>query len=387
MRPLLSATGRAAACIAALAGLATLARAEDSAPTREPVRVALDGVNECFDGDRLLAEIAARTSRVRPASPSEPARLFVIHVERRPAGVDVTLVVLERGQATQPRVVHGATCDEALSAIALVAALSVDPESRMVAPPVVDAGAGPSPADAAAPSASDAESAPVEASAPVGSPPDAITRAARSAWEEADPWVERAPPPPIAPTARRPDAGRWVFGAGGSAVGLTLNGVGGELVVAPAVFVEATREGAGTFVADARVTATRAEGPTVTNSEGTGKVRFFTLDPSSCPLRVANRLLAACADFEVGVVQVEASGKQTTSGAGAWLAPGLGARLAWPAIALGAHAELALDVELGVRVPLVRDAFYFLDKPSDYRVYQAPWAIPWGGADVGVRFW
>jgi hypothetical protein len=104
-------------------------------------------------------------------------------------------------------------------------------------------------------------------------------------------------------------------------------------------------------------------------------------------VRALGQILAACADVEAGTLAVNATGVGTRDQTRAWVAPGVAARVSWPHIALGTHAELLVDLEVGLRVPLLRDTFYFLDNPNNYQVYDTPSVVGRGAVDVGMRFW
>ena len=98
----------------------------------------------------------ARTSRVRRAVEGESARTFVVSVKPEAGGFVGSLVVVEPGGPTEPRVVRASSCDQASSALAFIAAVSIDSTAKTapvaalpVAPGEPDVPAAPAPSAAA----------------------------------------------------------------------------------------------------------------------------------------------------------------------------------------------------------------------------------------------
>jgi hypothetical protein len=92
----------------------------------EPVRFDYRAPPGCPDGDSFRARVDARTKRARVAEPGELARNFVVEVRADGAGAMATLSFSDSRGAPVVRAVRGETCDEVVSAIALVTALAIE---------------------------------------------------------------------------------------------------------------------------------------------------------------------------------------------------------------------------------------------------------------------
>jgi hypothetical protein len=374
------------------AGIAAVATAYADPHAREPVRIRVDE-NICVDGERFFRELSARTPWVRRADDTEAARTVAVAIATRSdvGGVTGRLRFEEEGQETKTRVFRASSCDEVVAAMALVAALSIDPGATAPSLSSVQA-----PADAGASSdvpTSDASSpVPIDSGAVLPdaavTPPEPPVTAVPAT---ASPVAHRIPAPaasieepPTSPgRAALEPTSRWLFAMGGSFEAATLQG----LRFSPSVFLEVLQRTPGPYAPDVRLAAQRAEGTAVSQPEGTGKPLWLTLDLSLCPLRWWAGALAACADVEAGSLQVSATGTDTTSRARFWMAPGLEGRLAWPAMAIARRVSLVVDVELGLRAPVVRDTFHFLEIPNEFVVYTPPAIVTHAGLDLGLRFW
>src|SRR5262245_6869579 len=114
---------------------------------REPVRVSYRAPAGCPSEERFWGEIAARTDRVRKAQGVEPARSFSVVVDAGPSGSRGVLESTDVSGATTRREVTGEDCPEVVSALALIAALTVDTQAR------TDANVPVAPASSAEPAA------------------------------------------------------------------------------------------------------------------------------------------------------------------------------------------------------------------------------------------
>jgi hypothetical protein len=288
--------------------------AAQAATVPVPVLIEVEAPVDCAGGAEFYERIAARTHRVRPAAPAEPALRFRVRLREVPGGVRGELYMLGEQGETDRREVDGATCDEVVEALSLTAALAIDPEAGLVA------------GDAAA-------------AAETG-PKDAPRRST-------PPAVPAEPPRESAPEESQ-------------SFGLEL---GGELaageVVSPFVAL-----GAGVF---ARLFGKGREGwrPTlglrllhlrndIFTTPVHASVRFTALAVEPCPVRVdANGLFQwePCAVLAGGFIQ--ARGKSVTNPSSvvrSWWSVGALIR----ALTLG---EPRLQFELGFSAPLVRRRF------------------------------
>lgn len=118
----------AAALLAAGSLTAHVAHAETPAPqATEAFRVVWSTTGGCGDAASFLAELKSRTSRLRPARDGEAATTLVVSMHREAAGARGHLTVSKPDGDTIVREVPGRTCQEVTSAMALIAALMVDP--------------------------------------------------------------------------------------------------------------------------------------------------------------------------------------------------------------------------------------------------------------------
>jgi hypothetical protein len=129
------------------------------ADDRVAVRVAYSAPPGCPGAADFEAELHARTSRVRSAEAHEAARLFRVVIEGEGSGIVGRMTVERDGKISAARVLRGKNCGEVSSALALTAALSIDPEARLVlepapavqSPPARREPPAPAPASPAAP--------------------------------------------------------------------------------------------------------------------------------------------------------------------------------------------------------------------------------------------
>ncbi len=132
--------------------LAPNLRAQPSQPSQlspaDPVRFDYQAPEGCPDAVSFRNRVGARTNRARMAEPGELARTFAIEVRADPSGATAFLRFIDSRGTPVTRAVRGETCDEVVSAIALVTALAIEAgtvEEGAPAPP------GPKPEQPAAP--------------------------------------------------------------------------------------------------------------------------------------------------------------------------------------------------------------------------------------------
>jgi hypothetical protein len=101
--------------------------ARAAGPDAEPFRLAWSTSANCGRAEAFLEELQARTARARPARAEEHAITFVAETFRSPEGVHGQLTIHRPGAQPVVRDVPGSTCAEVTSAMALIAALTVDP--------------------------------------------------------------------------------------------------------------------------------------------------------------------------------------------------------------------------------------------------------------------
>jgi hypothetical protein len=109
----------------------------------------------CPDAAAFSALVRARTSRVREAGEGEPAQTLRVELRAFDAGALGQLTAERDGETSEVRALRGRTCADVVSALALTAALSLDPSARLSLPPPTPAPAPP-PVPAAATTVSSA---------------------------------------------------------------------------------------------------------------------------------------------------------------------------------------------------------------------------------------
>jgi hypothetical protein len=114
---------------AAAIGMTAAAQADDS---RIAVRVDSSGRESCAEGQAFLVELEAKDPNVRAAGPSELAPLLVVRIARTTGGKEHGRLVIEDTDGTlSRREVVGDTCESVLAALALMAAIAVDPRAPL----------------------------------------------------------------------------------------------------------------------------------------------------------------------------------------------------------------------------------------------------------------
>jgi hypothetical protein len=256
------------------------------------------------------------------------------------------------GSPSGKRVIEAASCDEALEALALFAALSIDPS---------------------------ASTAPLPATTP-------LLRTGRT---------EPSPPPPApmtSPSADRPsfgpppaltDAGRWHLGVGLAAAAMDA-GVSAPVVLFSPMAVEIgyTPFEPSPWAPSARLSFSSTAARAASTPLGYARLRWDIVQLEGCPIRfpmVARLYVRPCVAAGAGVLS--AAGEEIAhpqSQARPWASIAGSARLEWVA-----WSPVTLELEAGAMVPLVRDGFHF--EPA-VPAYRTPSFMVFGGAGAGVRF-
>lgn len=314
----------------------------------EAIRIVYDAPAGCPDAAAFMSQIRARTPRFRAPTIDEQSRVLTVKIERGAATSEGHLRMRALDGQETARDVQGATCEEVTSALALIAAVAIDPEAN---------------AEAQAPSNAPAPVILVP-SFPLAGPP--------------------SPPPPPAPPriVRRPRAevSRWRLAAGAelalafATAPSTLVGFRG--------FLDVRRVGPTSWQPSARLSFVTTNGAEVATSLGTARISWTSGRADACLFRVPARSafgVEPCAFFELGALR--GSGSNTEDPANqtpVWAAPGALLR------ASGVLFErLILEAEGGAGAPLVRDRFFFGPDATAFRVQSVTGSFAVG---VGVRF-
>jgi hypothetical protein len=264
----------------------------------EPVHVRYSAPAGCSSREAFVRELARRTSRVRVEETQSAGATFVVELADRSDGVLGQLRWLEPDGAETARSVSGTTCEEVVSALALIAAVLVDPES--------------------------------------------LTR------------NQTSPAPAVGPSERETWSFRPSFGAGARVT--TATGPGWSLGPSLELGLEAERDGRrGPAL---RLAFERVSSPTETTRAGDADFTTTLGRLSLCPLRLptTGALFAApCAGFELG--ELHGEGTRTTGPDEAsllWLAADPFVSLAYRPLRI-----LSVELEAGAVFPLVRGRFIF----------------------------
>ena len=313
-------------------GAPTTARADDFVP----VQIEYEPRAGCPSADSFVRELLARAPRARLALPGEHARTLVARVRLAPGrGLEGSLVVREPAAPPTERVVRAESCDEVVTALAVIAAVVIDPVTARTGTVETTA-----PSADAKPSADDGAPAPTPV-APARPPLVATPESASGG-----------------PAERR----RWTISAGLGG-GLVAGSAPTVLLSVP-VFVEISRDGRDMVSPSMRLRFERTF--TSSNSEGGAFLRTGGAT-DLCPIALAARSLRAqpCMRAELAALSAKGRGVEPVrSDVRPWFAVGAVARV---------RIELAppvfVELEASALVPAVRDRFYV--EPFAV-VYRAP---------------
>lgn len=316
--------------------MSTAAAAEEAPRTEtQTLRVVYAAPAGCGTRASFVAELEARTPRVRVVSAGDSVTTVSVELLDRTTGIVGQLSLREPNGMETLRAVSGKSCEEVVAALALIAAVLVDPEAMTHTP---------APAAPAAPSAS-----------PSG----------------AEPHRREQPHPPSEETLRfRPSLGT------GAAVTST---VAPSVSFAPGLELGLELERGGFRGPMLLLSFERFSSSTVTTRAGVADFSTLLGRVSLCPLRwpaSGIAFLAPCGAFEAGSLHVDVSQtideKEPTV---LWLAAGPGLHLEMrPLRVLGVELDL-----LGI-FPLVSDTFFFSPR---IEVFSSP-VVGWTGR-VGVK--
>jgi hypothetical protein len=302
-----------------------------------PVKLSYAAASGCADERGFFEQVAARTQRVRLADASEPATALLVSIREVPGGLAGKLELRGDEGTTAAREVKAASCDQVVAALAIMAALAIDPDAST-------------------------EPLPKPRAAPPPSPPRPVVR---------------PPPEPIALEPAPALRSRWKVGVSLA----VLSGVFSDPVLAVRPFVELAREGQSRSGYTLRLSAARFQSKVV-RSEGTGEFALNSARLEACPLHLRTWepvWVSACPLLDAG--WLEARGADVTprqSLTRGWLAAGGTLR-----IQLRLLEILALEASGELFFPFVRDRFFV---GSDATVHQTG-AVGGGGAiGLGVFF-
>ncbi len=329
-----------------------------------PIRLDFQAPAGCPGRDEFIAHVRARTERVHFAE-HDTTSVSELYVRADYDGERAVGRLRLGDSRDAERLVTGKSCPDVISALALIAAVAIDPTAI---------------ADPAAPSQPA-----VLPAAPA--PPDFVSQ---QRGLDAPPSVAPPESPEPKPMPRSPFD--WFGGIG--AHGEISRGFGPRSITlaGASLFGEAGFALGGPWQPAVRLAAVIAESPTVLPDEGrgTGAATFTLLAGrlSLCPLQFSPRpsfRVRPCADFELG--RFTGEGRPVANGTVTALRTGGMTRVAVGQTVEGRvriASRLWIEMELGLREPLLRQNFVFYN--PDVTVATVPVVELAGALGLGVHF-
>jgi len=111
--------------------------AEDGSPERAPIYVAFsyEAERECLDEEQAFSLVHRRSRRVVRAREQTPTQELAMRIVGGSAGYRGVLTVTRPDESVEQRAMTGQSCDEVVEALALTAALSIDPQATLTLGP------------------------------------------------------------------------------------------------------------------------------------------------------------------------------------------------------------------------------------------------------------
>ncbi|MEO8905703.1 MAG: hypothetical protein ABI488_24470 [Polyangiaceae bacterium] len=306
-------TSAVLAWVSTAAAQAPAAQAPAAQAPGQAFRLEYWAEGRCPDAIEFARQIQTRAPRLRPAVADEPALGFYAELVDRSGSATGRLTARTADGREVTREVRGTTCDDVVTALALIAALAADPNQT-------------------------AEAAP---SAPAHSRPPHVRRARHRDDDELPPE-----PPPLPP--------RWSFGVGG--------GLSFDSSIAPSpgygIGVEFDAEGpeGSPWRALFGLSAIRAAAASTQTRAGNASFTYLAFRGTACPLRWPEDtplFMRPCLALDAGLLEGDVS-----------LSPYREDRSkSWFAVDAFARVEalvdevVSLQLDGGVTAPLKRDSF------------------------------
>jgi hypothetical protein len=304
-----------------------------------------------------------------------------VRITNTAAGYGGALVISAVSGTSLDRRLEGKDCAELASAFALIAAVTVAPDSASNSAAGAVDNASPGAPAAATATTEDAAIAAGETAPPAKQPP-AVTppkRAAQRTLKKSPTIVEPAPDDAAAQpigelssTRKRP-----AFGLGAGA--LVHDGALPEVGAGVLVYSDLEWNRVGVLWPSLFISAAWSRETVV--RVGSARFDWFTLAASFCPWRWPTQGLTkvrACAALQGGVLNGSGLGVESArSSMGAWFAGGAGPR------AETRLGKFVLGLAAEATLPFVRDRFFF---NPDIDVHRASWIVFDTSLTVGLRF-
>ena len=349
------------------AGLVTPAVAQaQAAAAPQPFRVTFTSAAGCGSATAFEDEVLKRTDRLRLADEGEAALGLRVELEPSARGIEGRLILREIDGHVMERQVPGGDCEEVLSAMALIAALTVDPLARPDREIPIASRQRPSKA-AEAPKPAPPEREPPKRVIPKREPPRAESPEAPSERSS------NATPNPNAKPGLGFGVGQRVTLQTAVMPGATLGlGAHAELAVTGPSLLSPRVRLSGIFSQSGNIEADR----------GRATFDWITARLQGCPVRFGfDRTwnIRPCAYIDAGRLR----------GEGSEIEPNREKNVFWTAAGLELSGEvrlvgpLAVGAEAGILLPFRRDRFLF---EPDTDLHEVPVAGFSGGVGLGLLF-
>jgi hypothetical protein len=364
------------------------AGAQPAAPgSAEPIRITFKAPEGCPSESVFAGEIQARTARARLAAQDEKARTFHVVIEKKKKQRHGTLRIEDTSGGTDVREISAEKCSEVVSALALIAALAIDPQAS-TAPGIAP-----------------------KSTLPGALPPDISTRPAlesaipirvKMPWYAglgANPGMPRfrlpsldggdglPPPLPVMPVVEAPIERhtRVTFGAHILAMGAVTP----DLAPTLAPFVDVHLEQPGFFTPSLRLSLQATEVMHVSAPQnGDATFQWTAMRLEGCPTRWAiaqDFAFVPCVGAAGGVLYARGQGRDPVGGGVTTDATAVRPWLDFSAVGRGSYllfGALAVEAQAGIVIPVTRDSFLLV--PSDI-VHAVPSVGGFFGAGIALR--
>jgi hypothetical protein len=323
-------------------------------------RVRYHAYEGCPSSSEFIRQVLARTTVAQLTKSDDPAHSFEVVIFHRDEGVVGHLGIREPDGLTSVRDLRAASCDEAVAALALIAALTLDP-SASTKPLMSRSTAAPS---AALPEAPPTRTPEVTHDSPTPRP------VATMAWFPAAPEADKAPGP----------SATGLTGYSG-AQAIVTGGIG-EVAPGFAMFVGLGRPGRWAT----RLGVREAVPFTLDTENGSAAFQWIAARLEGCPLTfepVKWLSVEPCIDAEVGRLRgqgiASAVVTEPMNASALWLAGVASAR-----IRVDVARGIGIELETGLVVPVIEHNFQF--RRDTRTIYQVPVVAGTGALGLSLRF-
>jgi hypothetical protein len=403
------------ACVAAVWAFVCGTRTSGAAELEQPVRTRLDWDSSlCGNAAGFSARVLKRSRRVRFVR-ADPQLTVVLRIEANGAGLNASVSLRAPGRDAVIRHIESPDCEDALDALALVVAISVEARSQEVnsrskeRPRRTSPRKRPRPPATAAPTRAASEAAapqqpepPIPPEQPSSSrlvdvlvPPDAASVVPAPVPPDPVPQAAVSPvatpthPQPAGPIPTPASPGHEPLDLVGGVSAQALFGVAPDALVGGQLWLRAHWERDGIWSPALGLSYSHQRLDELVRDQGLADFALNVATLELCPLRLGGAV------FSVGPCLLGSLGRLRSSGHETYV-PG-GETRPWGTLGASAQAlarwsMLELRVSFGLLHPLVRDAFRFgpacTGAACERDVFHRVGAVLWSAdAGLGLDFW